>query len=668
MKKDLKYIFDEADDGELEAFLEKHPAADLSDKDLSSVKRRVYEKIGQKTSQTIGETPEKQKRKKRSALLLRRTLTAAACVCLAVITVLAVLPRLNGITPPTPGGDGTPTADTPTGTKAPDEPVLPSGKISLSNPKSYDELYGIFSEMFDNIKDTVVDEGSASTPGNTIPSENSSQSIIDNQTSGIEEADIIKRTDKYIFHTYIHFLTIYSIEGEASKRVARIEWTQFIEDKKWGAKEASGIFISDDGKTLTILAQAHDVYGKQPYDPVMLVLILDVSDLEDIKCVRTVILSGAYKDARMVDDKILLFTEQFIRYDDPGTMVPETGDCGKMEKLPLENIFYPSEPETRFSQYTTISLVDVKGVDETQAVSIFGFSGEPYVSSDNIYMTRRFYERLDSSSESVMKTEIVGVSFGDGELEVNSTVTVDGAIKDRFSLDEYNGILRVVTNPVKLSSVNDSVKMSDVVTLFTFSSANLYCFDSVTLEKRAEILRFAPDNETVQSVRFDRDKAYVCTAEVSWNVLDPVFFFDLSDLDNITYTDTGTIPGLSTALIYFGDGKLVGIGEEDGLLKLEAYEEKDGKVVSVSKHIENYTWYSKDYKTYCIDRENGYIGLKVKKSAQNNSSIYLLLKFDGEKFEKIKTANIFYQNERAFVADGYLYVVSHVKIDAIKLD
>lgn len=33
---------------------------------------------------------------------------AAACLCLAIITVFTVLPRLNSITPPTPGGDGTP--------------------------------------------------------------------------------------------------------------------------------------------------------------------------------------------------------------------------------------------------------------------------------------------------------------------------------------------------------------------------------------------------------------------------------------------------------------------------------------------------------------------------------------------------------------------------------
>ena len=40
--------------------------------------------------------------------MLGRVAVAVACLCLCVITVFNVLPRLNNITPPTPGGDETP--------------------------------------------------------------------------------------------------------------------------------------------------------------------------------------------------------------------------------------------------------------------------------------------------------------------------------------------------------------------------------------------------------------------------------------------------------------------------------------------------------------------------------------------------------------------------------
>jgi len=40
--------------------------------------------------------------------MLGRVAVAVACLCLAIITVFNVLPRLNNITPPTPGGDETP--------------------------------------------------------------------------------------------------------------------------------------------------------------------------------------------------------------------------------------------------------------------------------------------------------------------------------------------------------------------------------------------------------------------------------------------------------------------------------------------------------------------------------------------------------------------------------
>ena len=80
--------------------------------------------------------------------------------------------------------------------------------------------------------------------------------------------------------------------------------------------------------------------------------------------------------------------------------------------------------------------------------------------------------------------------------------------------------------------------------------------------------------------RFDGTDAYVCTAV---QLTDPVFFFDLSDMDNITYKETGTIEGFSTSLVNFGNGYLLGIGTGNvwGSLKIEIYEESATGVVSV---------------------------------------------------------------------------------------
>ena len=116
-------------------------------------------------------------------------------------------------------------------------------------------------------------------------------------------------------------------------------------------------------------------------------------------------------------------------------------------------------------------------------------------------------------------------------------------------MDEKDGILRVVTT-VEYGSYSDAYGHGWFVPAYT--SASLYCVSLEDFETVASVEKFAPEGEQVQSVRFDGDYAYVCT---SVNFSDPVFFFDLSDLSNITYTDTGEIEGFSSSLVDFENGK-----------------------------------------------------------------------------------------------------------------
>ena len=165
------------------------------------------------------------------------------------------------------------------------------------------------------------------------------------------------------------------------------------------------------------------------------------------------------------------------------------------------------------------------------------------------------------------------------------------------------------------------------------TNANLYCIDATTFEVLATVESFAPWGESVRSARFDDDTAYVCT---SIQRSDPVFFFDLSNVNNITYTETGTIEGFSTSLINFGDGFLVGIGvgSTSSTLKIEVYtEEGDAVIPLCSYELEN-THYSTEYKSYYVDRENQLIGLGVRsysgeKFNDKGGTGYILLSFDG---------------------------------------
>jgi uncharacterized secreted protein with C-terminal beta-propeller domain len=303
-----------------------------------------------------------------------------------------------------------------------------------------------------------------------------------------------------------------------------------------------------------------------------------------------------------------------------------------------------------------------------------------YVSTDSIYATSQYTDKKeldDGYTQSEVMTEIARLSYAGGTLTPMGKTTVSGRIKDQYSLDEYEGILRVVTtvdsskfketitgNNASISIPNDSGAFG--------TNASLYCIDISTWETVAKVENFAPWGETVESVRFDGDKAYVCTAVVI-TLTDPVFFFDLSDLNNITVKDTGVIDGYSSSLVNFGNGHLLGIGINDTwALKIEIYEESEDGVVSVTAY-ERYVDFARDYKAYFIDRKNQLIGLGVTDWMSyghgDEKDRYVVLHFDG--FELHEMLNIEIGNHhsrcRATLIDGYMYILGFDRLEVVKL-
>ena len=283
-------------------------------------------------------------------------------------------------------------------------------------------------------------------------------------------------------------------------------------------------------------------------------------------------------------------------------------------------------------------------------------------------------------------TEITAISYkGEGFRKLGS-VCVEGLVKNQYSLDEFNGILRVVTTTGGTSYLTDKYLVTEaglfcggfdgerVKTERIETNASLYCIDLSNFEVVAEVRDFAPAGETVESVRFDGTNAYVCTAIVV-ALSDPVYFFDLSDMNNITYTDTGNIEGYSSSLVDFGEGLLLGIGYGDNrsTLKIEVYAEDGDKVISLDSYEVKDCWFSTEYKSYFIDRERGLVGLMCHCYESKESTMgyrYVLLGFDGyelfevidEEFEKADPAYT-----RATLADDYFYMMSMSEFKVVKL-
>lgn len=518
--------------------------------------------------------------------------------------------------------------------------------------------------------------------GESNPTGNQYQEVTDNQVEGVIEADLLKRSDKYAFYLRDRELLVYSVDGEESALISAYEIDAFAETKffpEWGyihyyANTTETMYLSMDCNTLTVLLSADSA----AVGTCTAVVNLDVSDPTNITMRDCVYFEGGRYTSRMVDDKILLsydltIYKNKINFDDPTTFVPQYGVPGNLTCIPADNIVCPEVLADL--KYTVVCMLDSDTLELMGCTALLGYAQELYVSEDIIYLTHSYRQKSESllgtTYTQTAMTEITGIGYSGDTLEILGTVTLEGSVKDQYSMDQHEGILRVVTSTA-VTTVRETV-FDGYASLDTNErrfNVNLYCVDVNTWEIAASVIGFAPDGEDAQSVRFDGYNAYVCTAEVI-TITDPVYFFDLSDLNNITWKDTGTIDGYSTSLIELGDGYLLGIGYGDKRhLKVEVYEEAEEGVVSVCSYEQDVA-FSIEYKSYLIDRESDLIGIPVYYYVDGEGYVeYRLLRFDGETIQEILIEPMSNEisiavehciyNTRAFIADGYLYVFSDV--------
>ena len=482
---------------------------------------------------------------------------------------------------------------------------------------------GDFFDSFSKMDGGNFAPGVGDAVGNPENSTNGSngkyEETTDNQVNGVIEADLVKRTDKYIFRLGLSELKVYSIDKENSTEVAKFEFPGY-EDEKSERQYEREMYLSEDGNTVTVIAPYYD----SNFNSRVRIISIDVSDIKNISIKKNISIDGYYNSSRMVDGKLLFISEYTVKggdidYTKPETFVPSITDGEETSPIKFEDIIYPSEIGS--TRYSVVALIEEDSLELLKAYALLDFYNDIYVSENNVYVTKEYNKKEDIGENGAFKsttmTDIAVLGYKGDTLEYKGALTTEGLVLDQYSMDEFENHFRVVTStteqtvaarkngkPVEIIDGNgNTVPIRDSVT----RSASLTVFNLETLEKVGEVRNFAPDGESVQSVRFDGREAYVCTAIVQ-TFTDPVFFFDLSDYANITYTDTGVIEGFSTSLIQLGDGFLLGIGRENWEYnKVEVYEEKDGQVVSVDvyKYIGQH---SSDYKGYLVDRENNLFG------------------------------------------------------------
>ena len=501
------------------------------------------------------------------------------------------------------------------------------------------------------------------------------EEVTNNQVDGVIEGDLFKRTDRYIFHlrsglsageeleaTYGdsnvyqgdgYVLSVYDINKENTKRVGKYEIKPENGMKFYPVN--AEMFLSEDGNTVNVIAVCYNE-NSEFYTTA---ISLDVSNVQNVVQRARKYVSGTYKTSRMVGDELLLLASYQAQrnpdYNKPEQYLPHTGTLNKMSTLKAEDIHLPKSATS--AVYTVVTAMDAKSLAQYDAHAFLSYSDSVYVSKDKVFATTSYTTVTDTGKqhEYLDMTDISCLYYTNKSIELFGTVSVEGKVKNQYSMDEFNGYLRVFTT--YHASIYEETVRGDNVSIRWIkneTNANFYAINLSSLSIVASKEGFAPDGETVESARFDGNKAYACTAVVA-TLTDPVFVFDLSDYSNVTYTDTGAINGYSFALTKFKDNTLLGLGYDGNRnFKIELYKEAEDSVQSVASYELANASVTENYKAYYIDASAGYIGLY-----DANARQYIMLHYDGAKLYEVFRRDFISDGNsvRACVVDGWAYIL-----------
>lgn len=464
------------------------------------------------------------------------------------------------------------------------------------------------------------------------------------QVEGIDEADIVKTDGKYI---YIAGNNVVRIVGADKGKLSDSTAIRLATDKN-----VSEIYV--DGNKLVILGtrwenngpilyregpavdykaapdsavQAEPVADQKsisimpPYKPARSFSFADVYDISDPQ--RPVFLKGhemegSYQSSRKNGDIVYLVTNSYPSGGIVLPMMKDTTVSNTEFSMKIGDVMImPGHP---CPGYLIISAINVSNGDKTEVEAITAYGAAMYMNDSTMYLA--FNDT--GASTSIIKFKLEGMKVG-----YAGSGDVPGYLLNQFSMDEYQGNLRVAT------------------TVWEKNSNSLYILDpSLNIMGSVENLA---KGETIYSVRFIKDNGYV----VTYRTMDPLFVFDLSDPKKPVLTGELEVPGFSSYLHPIGDDLLLGIGADtydiyrkdssgkdvvigtrQGGIKFSLFDISDkGKPKEISKYVvgDSGTWSEalNNHKAIMIDpaKENAaidaYIGYESGQKAGGQGAVVM---------------------------------------------
>lgn len=543
-------------------------------------------------------------------------------------------------------------------------------------------------EIEDSSKDSVMFEDSSSTgmavqikneyegefaaTENTAVKEYSSTNL---QVDGVDESDIVKTDGNYIYVVQNDCIQVIDIRNRLPEAgrvidpnlnedtdtihemyVSNHVLTLIIQSDESVMRQTIEDLDRSESAALGNIDAVEDAYYLKS-NPVTKVMTYDITDPEKPLLQDTTQQDGWYQDSRKIGNRLYLFTndamdltaglkrEEAITEDAVQGWIPCVGgkavsaDCIYLPKLGNDGCLMAS-----------IELADRHRILDTKLV-VSGYV-QIYVTSGSAYF---YYTDIINGIE---KTRIARFALeADGTIQAKGASTLKGCIMDTFALHERNGYLQVLTSVRNANIWIGSRK-------FAFDEDAESKEPEDTGENRVYVLDESmatagkltglAKGERIYSARFTGDIGYF----VTYRETDPLFTVDFSNPQAPKVIGELKVTGFSDYLHFWGDQKLLGIGQETDPengnmigIKLSMFDISDPtNVVEEGRIVLEDADDSEalnQYKSVLIDQQKNIIALTTQTWATENHGYqkhYRVFSYENGKFISLI--------QRPFVSDG----------------
>jgi uncharacterized secreted protein with C-terminal beta-propeller domain len=382
------------------------------------------------------------------------------------------------------------------------------------------------------------------------------------QVAGVDEADIVKTDGTYI---YVASTNNYYAASQNNLYIVKADPQdpRVIAEINLGNETyIAGIFLSQDSNQLVVIGSQYQVYALDVARPEIAIYpyyssvntflsVYDISEKTHPVLARNLTLSGSYFNSRMIGDYVYVVVSQSAYVYEDVVPLPKVYTATGTDEIPATKVYYSDTAnftyvENNYFTFTSFYGLNLKNSAQelTNMTVLMGGASTMYVSLGNMYVT------YPTWSEG-QYTSIYRVSINGGSLTFEAKGSVPGYVINQYSMDENNGYFRVATTTHKETTENSVFVLN--MNLTAVGELKL-----VNTEVR----------ETIQSVRFLGNKAYIVTFEQK----DPFFVIDMSNPTAPKVAGKLEIPGFSSYLHPYDENHVIGLGMENSTVKLSLFD------------------------------------------------------------------------------------------------